>query len=146
MPKLRVHAFTISLDGYAAGPDQDLANPLGVGGGGGGGGRPWGAWPDERWKGWWGDTPPYHTPVFVLTHHPRASIVMDGGTTFHFITDGIYPALERAVEAANGQDVRLGGGIATIRHICAQVSSTSCTSRFRPSCSAPANTYSPIST
>jgi dihydrofolate reductase len=74
-----------------------------------------GAWPDERWKGWWGDTPPYHTPVFVLTHHPRASIVMDGGTTFHFITDGIYPALERAVEAANGQDVRLGGGIATIR-------------------------------
>jgi dihydrofolate reductase len=74
-----------------------------------------GAWPDDAWKGWWGDNPPYHTPVFVLTNHPRASIEMDGGTTFHFVTEGIGTALERAVEAANGQDVRLGGGVATIR-------------------------------
>src|ERR1700732_1134864 len=74
-----------------------------------------GAWPDESWKGWWGDNPPYHTPVFVLTHHARAPVVMDGATTFYFVTDGIDAALERAVEAANGQDVRLGGGVATIR-------------------------------
>jgi dihydrofolate reductase len=74
-----------------------------------------GPWPDDTWKGWWGDTPPYHTPVFVLTHHPRASITMDGGTTFHFVTDGIHDALQRATEAANGRDVRLGGGVATIR-------------------------------
>jgi dihydrofolate reductase len=74
-----------------------------------------GEWPDDKWKGWWGDNPPYHVPVFVLTHHPRASITMAGGTTFHFVTDGIQNALERAREAANGQDVRLGGGIATIR-------------------------------
>src|SRR4030095_13211052 len=66
-------------------------------------------------KGWWGDKPPYHTPVFVLTNHPRASVPMNGGTTFHFVTDGIHAALERASEAANGQDVRLGGGVATIR-------------------------------
>jgi dihydrofolate reductase len=74
-----------------------------------------GEWPDDNWKGWWGDNPPYHVPVFVLTHHPRASITMNGGTTFHFVTDDIHAVLERAREAANGQDVRLGGGIATIR-------------------------------
>jgi len=74
-----------------------------------------GEWPDESWKGWWGDNPPYHCPVFVLTNHPRAPICMDGGTTFHFVTDGIRAALERAFEAARGSDVRLGGGVATIR-------------------------------
>jgi dihydrofolate reductase len=159
MSRLRVHAFAISLDGYGAGPDQSLDNPLGVGGkdlhtwavatrtiqkmlfgkdGGANGadddfivrgfnnvgawilgrnmfGPIRGAWPDDTWKGWWGDNPPYHCPVFVLTHHPRASITMAGGTTFHFVTDGIHAALERASEAANGRDVRLGGGVATIR-------------------------------
>ncbi len=74
-----------------------------------------GAWPDDAWKGWWGDTPPYHVPVFVLTHHPRAAIEMKGGTTFHFVTGGIHEALARAREAARGQDVRLGGGVSTIR-------------------------------
>jgi dihydrofolate reductase len=74
-----------------------------------------GAWPDDDWKGWWGDEPPYHHPVFVLTHHPRASIAMQGGTTFHFVTDGIEAALERAFDAANGADVRLGGGAATVQ-------------------------------
>ena len=74
-----------------------------------------GPWPDESWKGWWGASPPYHTPVFVLTHHARASIAMEGGTTFHFVTDGIHAALERARAAAQGQDVRVGGGVATIR-------------------------------
>ena len=157
--RLRVESFTISLDGFGAGPDQSLENPLGVGGsslhtwalstrtfqsrvlGGEGGatgpdeefaargflnigawilgrnmfGPVRGAWPDDSWKGWWGDNPPYHTPVFVLTHHPRASITMNGGTTFHFVTDGIHKALDRAVEAAAGQDVRIGGGIATVR-------------------------------
>ena len=158
MPKLRVHAFAISIDGYGAGPNQDLANPLGVGGvalhewafatqtfhkmfgqAGGTAGADdefaargfanigaWvigrnmfgpirGTWPDESWKGWWGDNPPYHTPVFVLTNHPRASFTMDGGTTFHFVTDGIHAALERAREAAQERDVRLGGGVATLR-------------------------------
>jgi len=158
MAKLRVQSFSISVDGYGAGPDQTLANPLGVGGmalhdwafttrtfrqmfGDTGGEKgvdddfaargfrrigAWilgrnmfgpvrGPWPDESWKGWWGANPPYHTPVFVLTHHPRASIVMAGGTTFHFVTDGIEAALARAVEAAGGLDVRLGGGVATIR-------------------------------
>jgi dihydrofolate reductase len=158
MAKLRVQSFSISLDGYGAGPDQDLANPLGVGGmamhewvfgtrtfqkihGKDGGttgvdndfvargfdnigawiigrnmfGPIRGPWPDEAWKGWWGDTPPYHTPVFVLTHRPRASIEMNGGTTFHFVTDGIQAALQQATDAANGKDVRLGGGVATIR-------------------------------
>jgi dihydrofolate reductase len=157
--RLRVESFTISIDGYGAGPDQTLENPLGsggsslhdwafstrtfqervLGGEGGGTGRDdewaargfrnigaWilgrnmfgpvrGPWPDDSWKGWWGDTPPYHTPVFVLTHHPRAPITMNGGTTFHFVTNGIHTALERAAEAAAGQDVRLGGGVATIR-------------------------------
>ncbi len=74
-----------------------------------------GPWPDNAWKGWWGDNPPFHTPVFVITNHPRASIDMGGGTTFHFVTDGIHAALERAVDAANGQDVRLGGGVAAVR-------------------------------
>jgi dihydrofolate reductase len=74
-----------------------------------------GPWPDQEWKGWWGDNPPYHTPVFVLTHHPRAPITMKGGTTFHFVTDGIHAALKRATEAAGGKDVRVGGGAATIR-------------------------------
>jgi dihydrofolate reductase len=158
MPKLRVSSFSISLDGYGAGPEQSLENPLGAGGmalhewafatrtfrqmfGQDGGttgidddfaargfanvgawilgrnmfGPIRGDWPDENWKGWWGDNPPYHCPVFVLTHHPRAPIAMEGGTTFHFVTDGIRAALERAVEAAKGQDVRIGGGVATIR-------------------------------
>jgi dihydrofolate reductase len=74
-----------------------------------------GAWPDESWKGWWGDEPPYHVPVFVLTHHPRASIEMKGGTTFHFVTEGIHAALQRGREAAQGKDVRVGGGVSTIR-------------------------------
>jgi dihydrofolate reductase len=74
-----------------------------------------GPWPDEAWKGWWGDNPPYHVPVFVLTHYPRPSITMAGGTIFHFVTDGIEAALERAFEAAGGKDVRLGGGVATIQ-------------------------------
>jgi dihydrofolate reductase len=74
-----------------------------------------GPWPDDGWKGWWGPNPPYHVPVFVLTHHPRDSIVMEGGTTFHFVTDGIQAALERAKSAANGRDVRIGGGVATIQ-------------------------------
>ena len=74
-----------------------------------------GPWPDDAWKGWWGPNPPYHVPVFVLTHHPRAPLVMEGGTTFHFVTDGIHAALARAREAAAGRDVRLGGGVATVR-------------------------------
>lgn len=158
MPKLRVESFSLSIDGFGAGVNQSLDNPLGVGGmelpqwffptrtfqrmhGNGDGttgidddfaargfnnvgawilgrnmfGPIRGPWPDDRWKGWWGDDPPYHTPVFVLTHHARASIAMEGGTTFHFVTDGIQAALERAFDAANGLDVRLGGGVATIR-------------------------------
>lgn len=158
MPKLRVASFTVSIDGFGAGANQSLDNPLGVGGmelhqwffptrtfqrmhGSGDGttgidddfaargfnnvgawilgrnmfGPIRGPWPDNRWKGWWGDTPPYHTPVFVLTHHPRAPLAMDGGTTFHFVTDGIHAALEQAFDAVKGQDVRLGGGVDTIR-------------------------------
>jgi dihydrofolate reductase len=158
MSKLRVHSFAISLDGFGAGPNQDLDNPLGVGGidlhqwffptrafqkvhGSGDGttgidndfaekgmdgigawilgrnmfGPIRGEWPDGQWKGWWGENPPYHTPVFVLTHHARPSIEMEGGTTFHFVTDGIHSALQRARDAAGGLDVRLGGGAATIR-------------------------------
>jgi dihydrofolate reductase len=158
MPKLRVHAFAISLDGYGAGPDQDVDNPLGRGGealhrwfyptrtfqrmfGKGEGttgiddkfaargfenvgawilgrnmfGPVRGSWPDESWRGWWGDNPPYHVPVFVLTHHARRSLEMEGGTVFHFVTDGIQAALARAMEAAGGRDVRVGGGAATIR-------------------------------
>ncbi len=158
MAKVRVAAFSISLDGYGAGPDQSLENPLGVGGLGlhewafatqtfrkmfgqeGGatgtdddfaarsfaGVGAWilgrnmfapsrGAWPDDGWKGWWGPSPPYRCPVFVLTHHARDPLPMEGGTTFHFVTDGIAAALERAKAAANGGDVRIGGGAATIR-------------------------------
>ena len=74
-----------------------------------------GPWPNDEWKGWWGEEPPYHVPVFVLTHHPRPPLVMKGGTTFHFVTDGIHAALERAREAAGGKDVRVGGGVATLR-------------------------------
>ncbi len=158
MTKLRVLSIGMSVDGFSAGPNQDLANPLGVGGtaifewmfgtrtfrrmhGNDGGstgvddefaargfrnigawiigrnmfGPVRGPWLDDKWKGWWGENPPYHVPVFVLTNHPRKSITMVGGTTFHFVTDGIHAALERATEAAKGQDVRLGGGVATIR-------------------------------
>jgi dihydrofolate reductase len=166
MSRLRVNAFGVSIDGYGAGPSQDLENPMGVGGmalhqwvlgtktfqriSGGfaesliGGqasredlddrfaargfenlgawiigrnmfGPVRGPWPDDGWKGWWGDNPPYHVPVFVLTHHARAPLAMAGGTTFHFVTDGIHCALERAKEAAQGKDIRLGGGVATIR-------------------------------
>lgn len=160
MSKLRVHSFSISIDGFGAGPDQDLQNPLGVGGlkvfdwffptrtwqkmhGNADGEtgvdddvaargfenigayilgrnmfgpvrREWSSWPDE-WKGWWGDEPPYNTPVFVLTHHARAPLEMKGGTTFHFVTDGIHSALERAQAAAGDKDVRVGGGVSTIR-------------------------------
>jgi dihydrofolate reductase len=151
-------AFSMSIDGFGAGPDQSLDHPLGVGGmtlhqwffhtrtfqqmtGGDGGdadqddefarrsfagvgawilgrnmfGPIRGPWPDANWRGWWGNNPPYHVPVFVLTHHGRESIVMAGGTTFHFVTGGIHEALERARAAAGGQDVRVGGGVATVR-------------------------------
>ena len=156
--KVRVNCFAVSVDGYGAGPRQDLKNPLGVGGeglhqwfvptrtfrtmfGGQDGttgvdddyarrgmenlgawilgrnmfGPIRGDWPDEEWKGWWGDNPPYHVPVFVLTHHPRKSLPMAGGTTFHFVTDGIEAALARAKEAAGPRDVRIGGGAQTVR-------------------------------
>ncbi|MBC7897197.1 MAG: dihydrofolate reductase [Cytophagaceae bacterium] len=146
---LRVNCFTLSLDGYGAGPRQDLEHPLGVGGeelhkwffppGGkrhdvdedfvNRGMDNLGAWimgrnmfgpirdewPNEQWQGWWGENPPYHCPVFVLTHHARASFEMNGGTTFHFVTDGIHAALDRAREAAGSRDIRLGGGTSTIR-------------------------------
>lgn len=158
MTRVRVESFTISIDGYGAGPDQDMNNPLGVGGqdlhqwfiptrtfqrthGAGDGttgvdddfaargfnnvgawilgrnmfGPIRGPWSDLQWKGWWGDNPPYHVPVFVLTHHARPSIQMEGGTTFHFVTGGIHDALDRAREAANGMDVRIGGGPDVIR-------------------------------
>ena len=151
MTKVRVNCFSLSLDGYGAGPDQSLDNPLGVGGlavhawahgtrtfqammgeeGGSTGiddnyaaqgfenvgawilgrnmfGPIRGDWPDDSWKGWWGPNPPYHVPVFVLTHHPRESIEMEGGTAFHFVTDGIHAALDRAIETAGGKDVRIG--------------------------------------
>jgi dihydrofolate reductase len=78
-----------------------------------------GPWTDDEWKGWWGPNPPYHVPVFVLTHHARAPITMEGGTKFHFVTDGIHAALKRATEAAQGKDVRLGGGVATVRQYLA---------------------------
>lgn len=158
MGKLRVDGFTISLDGYGAGPRQDLDNGLGVGGeqlhrwlvptrtfkafhGGKEGttgidddyarrgtenigawimgrnmfGPIRGDWPDEGWKGWWGDDPPYHVPVFVLTRHPRKAIQMQGNTTFHFVTEGIEEALRRARAAAGSKDIRLGGGVETVR-------------------------------
>jgi dihydrofolate reductase len=166
MSRLRVNAFAISIDGYGAGPGQDLDNPMGIGGialhkwvfgtrtfqrihsgfadaligdetarggvdddfaargfvnvgawilGRNMFGPIRGPWSDDNWKGWWGSNPPYHVPVFVLTHHDRAPIPMEGGTTFHFVTDGIHAALKRATEAAQGKDIRLGGGVATIR-------------------------------
>lgn len=159
MTRVRVESFTISLDGYGAGLNQDINNPLGVGGtelhqwlfptrtlqrvlfGKDDGttgidddfaargfqnvgawilGRNMfspirGDWPDTSWKGWWGDNPPYHVPVFILTHHARPPIEMEGGTTFYFITGGAREALDRAREAAAGMDVRIGGGADTIR-------------------------------
>ncbi|MGH8445388.1 MAG: dihydrofolate reductase family protein [Solimonas sp.] len=157
MAKVCVRSFSLSLDGYGAGIEQSLANPLGVRGmelhewafqtrtfkamfgqpGGESGidddyaqrgfdnigawvlgrnmfGPVRGPWPDEEWKGWWGDIPPYHCPVYVLTHHPRAPLVLSD-TTFHFVTDGIESALRQAQAAARGKDVRIGGGVATIR-------------------------------
>jgi dihydrofolate reductase len=156
--KLRVQSFAVSLDGFSAGPHQDLQNPLGVGGpelmewffstdlwkrmhGLGEGetgvdnamaergfdgigawilgrnmfGPVRGPWTDDSWKGWWGEEPPYHVPVFVLTHYARAPIAMKGGTVFHFVTDGIESALAQAKAAAGENDVRLGGGVATVR-------------------------------
>jgi dihydrofolate reductase len=159
MARLRVHAFSLSLDGYGAGPNQSMDSPLGEQGlrlhewivptktfrrmeGPDGGGQAGvdddyvargfkgigatimgrnmfgpqrGPWVDDSWTGWWGPNPPYHHPVFVLTHHARHPIAMEGGTTFHFVTDGIEPALHRAFDAAGGLDVRLGGGVATIQ-------------------------------
>ena len=160
MAKLKVQSYSVSLDGFSAGPGQSLEHPLGVrgpelmgwlfptrmflamhGGGGEGGetgvdntlaergfeglgawilgrnmfGPVRGPWPDGSWKGWWGEAPPYHVPVFVLTHHAREPLEMEGGTTFHFVTGGIQEALDRAFEAAGGKDVRLGGGAATVR-------------------------------
>jgi len=159
MSRLRVNAFTVSADGFGAGPDQSLAQPLGRGGealhgwfvptrtfqrdvqrkdGGTTGvdndfaersfenlgawimgrnmfGPVRGPWPDDEWKGWWGANPPYHVPVFVLTHHARPPLPMQGGTVFHFVTEGIEAALDQARAAAHGKDVRIGGGASTIR-------------------------------
>lgn len=158
MSRIRVNNFAISIDGFGAGPEQDLENPLGKGGmqlhewffstdtfqkmhGGGSGAKSvddnlaargmaglgaWilgrnmfgpvrGSWLDESWKGWWGNNPPYHVPVFVLTHHARKPLEMEGGTTFHFVTGGIHAALKLARNAAGNKDVRIGGGVATIR-------------------------------
>lgn len=159
MTRVRVEGFSLSLDGYGAGPNQDLEHPLGIGGmelhqwlfptrtmqrslfgkdaGDTGAddtfaargfdnigawilgrnmfGPQRGPWPDLDWKGWWGDNPPYHVPTFILTHHARPSIEMEGGTTFHFITGGIHEALQKAREAAGDKDVRIGGGADTIR-------------------------------
>jgi dihydrofolate reductase len=159
MSKLRVESFTISLDGFGAGPEQDLNNPLGIGGtalhgwaiptktfqknlfGNDSGetgvdedfaargfqnmgawilgrnmfGPVRGPWPDESWRGWWGDNPVYRVPVYVLTHHARPPLVMEGGTTFHFVTEGPVAALEQARAAAGGKDVRVGGGVNTIQ-------------------------------
>ena len=159
MSKLQhVQSFGLSIEGYGAGPHQDLQNPLGLRGpelmewffhtrlwrtmqGQDGGetgidngiveqgfegigawilgrnmfGPIRGAWPDENWKGWWGEEPPYHTPVFVLTHHPRPPLTMRGGTEFHFVTEGIHAALAQATAAAGGRDVRIGGGVSTVR-------------------------------
>ncbi len=158
MGKVHVSAFGVSLDGFSAGPDQSIDDPLGVNGtdlmewffptktfieqhGGEGGetgidddfaaksmtgngawilgrnmfGPVRGPWPDDEWKGWWGDEPPYHVPTFVLTHHPREPIEMKGGTTFFFVSDGIHSALEQAKAAAGDKDIRIGGGPATVR-------------------------------
>ncbi len=164
MSKVRVSAFSVSIDGYGAGPNQRLEHPLGEDGmelhqwffdtrafrkmHGQAGGREdgvdetfaaraasrcgaWilgrnmfgpvrGPWPDESWRGWWGESPPYHVPVFVLTHHARPPLVMEGGTTFHFVTEGIHAALDRARVAAGDLDVRIGGGVSTIRQYAAE--------------------------
>ena len=162
MSRLRVESVSLSLDGYGAGPNQNLENPMGVGGmnlhqwffptltfcnmvgkpGGTTGidnqfaspgfdniganimgrnmfGPIRDAWKDEEWKGWWGPNPPYHSPVFILTHHARKSIEMEGGTVFHFVTDGVESALKQAQKAAAGKDIRLNGGISTIRQYLA---------------------------
>lgn len=161
MTKIRVQSFSISLDGYGAGPAQSLEHPLGVGGerlhdwafatrtfqqhvmhddGAGETGidddfiargfanvGAWvlgrnmfgpvrGPWPDDSWRGWWGDEPPYHTPVMVLTHYARPPLEMDGGTVFHFVTEGLAAAIDRARAAAGpDRDVRIGGGVSTVR-------------------------------
>lgn len=158
MSRLRVAAFAVSIDGFGAGPDQSLADPLGKRGtelhqwffptrtfqsmiGNEGGtdgideryaktgntgfgafilgrnmfGPIRGEWPDDEWKGWWGDNPPCHAPTFILTHHPRAPIVMEGGTTFHFVNGGIEDALEQAKAVAGGKDIKIGGGVSTVR-------------------------------
>src|SRR5256886_3422282 len=158
MSKVRVSAFAVSLDGYAAGARQSLENPHGIRGpelfewfcstltwkqmhgqegGSTGSDDEWarlgmenvgawilgrnmfgpvrGPWPDESWKGWWGEEPPYHVPTFVLTHHPRPPLVMKGGTVFHFVTDGIHSALKQAKATAGDRDIRIGGGVSTIR-------------------------------
>lgn len=165
--RVRVESFSISLDGYGAGPDQSVDNPLGIGGeelhnwflptrtframhrsfdpragqgqvdgttgldddfaqrgfrnigawiiGRNMFGPIRGSWPDMNWKGWWGSNPPYHVPVYVLTHHARPPLEMEGGTTFYFVTEGIREALAKAKEAANGKDIRIGGGVSIIR-------------------------------
>lgn len=158
MSKVKVAAFSVSLDGFGAGTNQDIDHPLGIRGeelhpwmattkmfhtmigkeGGTEGvdhdiaersmqnngawimgrnmfGPVRGPWPDNKWRGWWGEQPPYHVPVFVLTHHAREPLTMEGGTTFYFITDGIDAALEAAKKAANGKDIRIGGGASTVR-------------------------------
>jgi dihydrofolate reductase len=159
MAKVRVSGFTLSIDGFGAGPQQSRVNPLGIGGealhewmistrffqhtllGNDQGttgidnefadrgmanigawimgrnmfGPVRGEWPDGMWKGWWGDNPPYHTDVFVLTNHERAPLMMEGGTVFHFVTDGIHVALERAKASAGDRDIRIGGGVSAIR-------------------------------
>ncbi|MFC4872612.1 dihydrofolate reductase family protein [Negadavirga shengliensis] len=165
--KVRVESFSISLDGYGAGPNQSIDTPLGIGGeelhnwflptqtfrnmhrsfdpragqgqvvgttgldddfarrgfenigawilGRNMFGPVRGPWPDMNWKGWWGKNPPYHVPVYVLTHHARPPLEMEGGTTFHFVTEGIHDALDKARKAANGKDIRIGGGVDTVR-------------------------------
>ena len=158
MPKVRAAGFSISIDGFGAGPRQSLEHPLGERGrelhewafatrtfqtmfgktGGSEGvdddyarramdgfgafilgrnmfGPIRGPWPDDEWKGWWGPNPPYHAPTYVLTHHPRESIEMEGGTTFHFVTEGVEAALDRAKASAGGLDVKIGGGVSTLR-------------------------------
>ena len=102
-----------------------------------------GAWSDENWKGWWGDNPPFHVPVFVLTHYPRAPIVMEGGTTFYFITDGIETALRQALDGAKGKDIRIGGGVRQFNNTCALALSMTCILLSRRSFSAPVKICSP---
>ncbi len=158
MPKVRAAGFSVSIDGFGAGPRQSLENPLGERGrelhewafgtrtfqsmfgkdGGSEGvdedfakramdgfgafilgrnmfGPSRGPWTDDDWKGWWGPNPPYHAPTFILTHHPRESIEMEGGTTFHFVVEGIETALQRAQASAGTLDVKIGGGVSTLR-------------------------------